>query len=153
MSSGELQDFRVAATLVSSLALARTIGSWTWLHNGRSHLGEVAVSTNVAGASATRLRMTVHELRPSEPRLQYLATEGWIRRLCLNRPHRPIHGTHKHRVGAEGETAYEPVDIPIPPLAPRVQHGTLYGILAAFAGECMIELSDDLDWSPPWKGV
>jgi hypothetical protein len=101
-----------------------------------------------------RLRIVVHELRPSEPRLQYLTDQGWLRRLCVNTEHRPISSTHKHRaVGGGDDSCYVPQDIPPIPLAPRVPEGALRAILEAFAAECGINLGPGYLWTPPWKGV
>jgi hypothetical protein len=99
--------------------------------------------------------MVVNLLAPSEPKLQYLVGAGRsgfsARRLCVNVPHRPIDGTHKHLAepGRGDETAYQPDDIPDVPLQPRVAPGTYRAILEAFAGECFVELGQDFRWSEP----
>jgi hypothetical protein len=99
--------------------------------------------------------MVINPLTPSEPKLQYLVGAGRsgfsARRLCVNTPHRPIDGTHKHLAepGRGDEAAYQPDDIPDVPLQPRVAPGTYRAILEAFASECFVELGQDFFWSEP----
>lgn len=142
--------------LLSPLAQAVTVGGITWNANrGVSKEGMVRVRTALAVLSPCMLRLVVNPLAPSEPKLQYLAGTGRdrfsARRLCVNVPHRPITGTHKHRVepGSSDEGAYEPTDIPEVPLQPRVAPGTYRAILEAFANECFIEMASDFTWSEP----
>ncbi|MBW4703518.1 MULTISPECIES: hypothetical protein [unclassified Micromonospora] len=143
-------------TLLSPLAAATTVGGMTW--TARSPVikqGLIRVVTGIEALAPCRLRMTVNELKPSEPALQYLAGEGRLgfsaRRLCLNAPHPPFPGTHKHRSepGGGEEGAYEPDDIPTVPLQPRVAPGTYRAILEAFAAECFIAIGDDFIWREP----
>ncbi|WP_132185655.1 hypothetical protein [Micromonospora sp. KC606] len=146
-------------TLLSPLAAAVTVGGITW--TAKSPVvreGIVRVQTAIPVLAPCRLRMTVNELKPSEPALQYLAGDGRTgfsaRRLCLNTPHRPFPGTHKHRnePGGGEEGAYEPDDIPAVPLQPRVAPGTYRAILEAFAAECFIAIGDDFVWCEPRGG-
>ncbi|SCG61688.1 hypothetical protein GA0070560_11689 [Micromonospora halophytica] len=142
--------------LLSPLAQAVTLGGITWTTKNRVvREGTIRVDTTITALAPCRLRMTVNELRPSEPALQYLAGDGRLgfsaRRLCLNTPHRPFPGTHKHRSepGGGDEGAYEPDDIPAVPLQPRVAPGTYRAILEAFAAECFIAIGDDFIWREP----
>ncbi|MEV0001390.1 hypothetical protein AB0H28_03755 [Micromonospora sp. NPDC050980] len=144
--------------LLSPLARAVTVGGITWTATrgqGSSKEGIVRVRTALAVLSPCLLRLVVNPLAPSEPKLQYLVGAGRdrfsARRLCVNVPHRPITGTHKHRVepGSSDEGAYEPTDIPEVPLQPRVAPGTYRAILEAFANECFIEMASDFAWSEP----
>ncbi|WP_157538963.1 hypothetical protein [Micromonospora sp. NBRC 110037] len=142
--------------LLSPLAEAVTVGGVTWTtKNSVVREGVVRVNTVISALSPCRLRMTVNRMKPSEPALQYLAGDGRTgfsaRRLCLNTPHSPFPGTHKHRVepGGGDERAYEPDDIPPVPLQPRVAPGTYRAILEAFAAECFIMIGDDFAWIEP----
>lgn len=152
---GALEDTRLAHALTSPIALTRTSGPWRWENKGRDgllHDGSVTVVSAIPDTSLV-LRMVVSERRPSEPKLQYVERNGWIRRLCVNTEHRPLNGTHKHAVGLAGDVPYEPHDIPDVPLQPTIGPGVLYGIFEAFATECGIRLSGDLAWAPPWRGA
>ncbi|WFE62588.1 hypothetical protein [Micromonospora sp. WMMD714] len=142
--------------LLSPLAAATTVGgiSWTAKSPMIKH-GLLRVDTDIMALAPCRIRMMVNELEPSEPKLQYLVGDGRsgfsARRLCLNTPHRPIPGTHKHRSepGGGEEGAYAPDDIPAVPLQPRVAPGTYRAILEAFAAECFISIGDDFIWREP----
>ncbi|WBB74193.1 hypothetical protein O7602_01105 [Micromonospora sp. WMMD1128] len=157
--SRQVSDLMTAAnlgTLLSPLAQAVTVGGVTWATRNRVvREGVLRVDTTLRALTPCRLRMTVNELKPSEPALQYLAGDGRLgfsaRRLCVNTPHRPFSGTHKHRnePGGGDEGAYEPDDIPAVPLQPRVAPGTYRAILEAFAGECFIAIGDDFIWREP----
>ncbi|MFC0008074.1 hypothetical protein [Micromonospora siamensis] len=143
-------------TLLSPLAGAVTVGGITWTTKNRIvREGALQVNTALRVLAPCRLRMMVNELKPSEPTLQYLAGDGRFgfsaRRLCINSPHRPFPGTHKHRSepGGGDEGAYEPDDIPAVPLQPRVAPGTYRAILEAFAAECFIAIGDDFVWREP----
>jgi len=143
-------------TLLSPTAEARTIGGVTWKLDGTIRWeGEVDVRTVLPMLASCRLRLVVNKLAPSEPKLQYLVKAGRngfaARRLCLNVPHSPFDGTHKHRAepGSGDEDTYEPDDIPELPLAPRVAPGTYRAILEAFAKECFIEIGPDFVWTEP----
>jgi hypothetical protein len=142
--------------LLSPLAEAVTVGSIAWVaQKGVIKEGTVIVRTVLPALSTCRLRMVVNNLMPAEPKLQYLVATGRdgfaARRLCVNTPHRPIDGTHKHRaeVGGAPESFYEPDDIPQVPLQPRVAPGTYRAILEAFASECFIEVGSDFAWVEP----
>ncbi|MEU8258851.1 hypothetical protein AB0C06_31830 [Micromonospora inaquosa] len=133
-----------------------TVGRITW--TTRNHVtreGLVRVDTSIPALAPCRLRVLINELKPSEPAFQYLAGDGRLafsaRRLCVNTPHRPFAGTHKHRVepGGGEEAAYEPDDIPFVPLQPRVPPGTYRALLEAFAAECFITFGTDFGWSEP----
>lgn len=143
-------------TLLSPLAQAVTVGGITWRYaRGVISEGTVPVRTVLSALNPCRLRMTVNPLSPSEPKLQYLVSTGpqgfSARRLCVNTPHRPFSGTHKHRMEPSlgDEAAYEPNDIPDVPLAPRVAPGTYRAILEAFAAECFVEIGPDFAWVEP----
>lgn len=143
-------------TLLSPLAAAVTVGGIIWaVKSPVVKHGIIQVDTVIKALAPCRLRMAVNELKPSEPALQYLAGDGRMgfsaRRLCLNTPHRPFPGTHKHRSepGGGDEGAYEPDDIPAVPLQPRVAPGTYRAILEAFAAECFIAIGDDFIWREP----
>ena len=99
-----------------------------------------------------RLIITANRMRPGEPTLKYIADGGWVRRLCVNREHRPLPGTHKHRVESTGEAeCYAPTDIPAVPLSPDVGPQIYRDIIEAFAAECSIAVGDDIGWSEPWE--
>lgn len=145
--------------LLSPLAAATTVGRVAW--TTKSHAtrqGIIRVDTAIAALAPCRLRMLVNYLKPSEPQVQYLAGDGRTafsaRRLCVNTPHRPFAGTHKHRVepGGGEEGVYEPDDIPVVPLQPRVSPGTYRAILESFAAECFVAIGADFAWSEPWEG-
>ncbi|MDG4806499.1 hypothetical protein O7634_06985 [Micromonospora sp. WMMD1120] len=142
--------------LLSPLAEAVTVGRIIW--TTKNHVvreGLIRVDTSINALAPCRLRVLVNERKPSEPAFQYLAGDGRMafsaRRLCINTPHRPFAGTHKHRVepGGGEEAAYEPNDIPVVPLQPRVSPGTYRAILEAFAAECFITFGTDFGWSEP----
>ncbi|MER7166540.1 hypothetical protein ABT336_10810 [Micromonospora sp. NPDC000207] len=157
--SRQMSQLMTAANLgalLSPLSKAVTVGGVTWATKGSViKNGIIRVDTAISALAPCRLRMTVNELKPSEPTLQYLIGDGrWgfsARRLCLNTPHRPFSGTHKHRSepGGGDEKAYEPDDIPFVPLQPRVAPGTYRAILEAFAAECFIAIGDDFIWREP----
>ena len=142
--------------LLSPLAQAVTVGGITWsTKNQVIREGTVRVDTIMPALTPCRLRISLNPHKPSEPALQYLISEGRTgfsaRRLCMNTPHRPLPGTHKHRVepGGGEEGAYEPDDIPPLPLQPRVAPGAYRAILEAFAAECYIVIGDDFSWVEP----
>lgn len=141
--------------LLSSVAKAATQGPIVWSGRGVTREGIVRVQTVLTELAPCRLRMVVNTLAPSEPKLQYLVGDGRdgfaARRLCINTPHRPFAGTHKHWIQPGGgmEGAYEPDDIPTVPLQPRVSPGTYRAILEAFAAECSIEIGTDFVWTEP----
>lgn len=138
--------------LLSGHAGAVTVGGIMWERDRIPRIGTVTVATSLAPC---RLRMVINVLAPSEPRLQYLVLAGRngfaARRLCVNVPHRPFPGTHKHRArpGGGDESTYRPDDIPEVPLQPRVAPGTYRAVLEAFAAECAITLGPDFDWTEP----
>ncbi|XVV13654.1 hypothetical protein ACQP2X_04675 [Actinoplanes sp. CA-131856] len=143
--------------LLSPVAQAVTVGGVVWeaLQGAPIKEAVVQVRTALPALAPCRLRMVTNALTPSEPRLQYLVGAGRngfsARRLCVNVPHRPIDGTHKHLAepGRGDETAYQPDDIPHVPLQPRVAPGTYRAIFEAFASECFVELGQDFAWSEP----
>ncbi|MGC5378748.1 hypothetical protein ACPXB1_09790 [Micromonospora sp. DT68] len=142
--------------LLSPLAAAVTVGGIIWAtKNHVAREGVIRVDTKIKALAPCRLQVRVNYLKPSEPQFQYLAGDGRTafsaRRLCVNTPHRPFAGTHKHRVepGGGEEAAYEPDDIPFVPLQPRVSPGTYRAILEAFAAECFITFGTDFGWSEP----
>lgn len=143
-------------SLLSPLAQARTVGGIKWQQKpGPIKEGLVQVRVALSVLMPCVLRMTVNQLAPSEPFLQYLIGAGRerfsARRLCVNQEHRPIEGTHKHRTepALGDETAYKPDDIPEVPHAPRVAPGAYRAIFEAFAAECYVEIGTDFDWDEP----
>lgn len=157
--SNQISSLITAANLgvlLSSAANAVTLGPIVWAAGrGTATEGIVRVRTVLPALAPCRLRMVVNSLAPSEPKLQYLVGDGRAgfsaRRLCVNTPHRPFSGTHKHKVEPGGglEGAYEPNDIPAVPLQPRVAPGTYRAILEAFAAECSVEIGTDFRWTEP----
>lgn len=152
--SGALQSAQMVSALVSPLAQAHSLGPITWVRERSRYDGIVPASVVIPGLERVRIHVEVNTFRPTEPRLQYLTTGGWARRLCVNRPHPPLEGTHKHYVPTSGaESAYEPTDIPRVALAQAMPTGRLRAILEAFAAECSVELNEDFAWVPPWEGI
>lgn len=93
--------------LLSPFAKAVTVGGIAWqVKNDAVKVGTVEVSTAISELAPFYLRMSVNRHAPSEPRLQYLVSEKpkafSARRLCVNAPHRPFSGTHKHLVEPGG---------------------------------------------------
>jgi len=157
--SRQASDLLTAANLgalLSPLAQAVTSGGVTWATlRGSATEGIIKVGTKIPIMPSCRIRLVINSLSPSEPRLQYLVGLGQAgfsaRRLCVNVPHRPFAGTHKHRAepGGGDEGAYQPDDIPEVPLQPRVAPGTYRAILEAFAAECFVGFGPDFVWSEP----
>lgn len=154
--SSQLATAANVGTLLSLAAKAVTAGGIAWVATRvQTKEGTVKVRTVLPALAPCRLRIVVNALAPSEPKLQYLAGAGRdgfsARRLCINVPHRPLTGTHKHRLEPSlgDEDAYEPNDIPQVPLAPRVAPGTYRAILEAFAAECFVEIGSDFIWVEP----
>jgi hypothetical protein len=134
---------------------AVAVGEVKWVRQGVRCTGIVAVKVSVGPLAPCELRMIINRLEPSEPTMTFLVAEGRdrfsARRLCVNKPHRPYPGTHKHRPppGGGEEAAYEPDDIPELPLQPRVAPGAYRAILEAFAAECLISMGSDFVWTEP----
>ncbi|WP_157180414.1 hypothetical protein [Protofrankia coriariae] len=154
--SSQLLTTAALSTLLSPVAEAVTVGGIIWVPiRATGKEGTVRVRTTLSTLAPCRLRIVINTLVPSEPRMQYLAGAGRetfsARRLCLNIPHRPFDGTHKHRTEPRSadESAYEPDDIPEVPLAPRVAPGACRAVLEAFARECFIEIGPDFVWTEP----
>jgi hypothetical protein len=142
-------------TLLSPAAESVTVGGIVWTRRSVVAEGNVRVRTALAVLTPCRLRLTVNTLAPSEPKLQYLVSEGRdgfaARRLCVNTEHLPHPGTHKHfpRPGGGEEGSYEPDDIPDLPLQPRVAPGAYRAILEAFEAECFVAIGQDFIWVEP----
>lgn len=147
--SGGLQDFQTAENCVSGKGF--TISTPVlWHSDGKVAETEIPVDGSVKGL---RIRMHIASLKPHEPKLTYLHPDGFIRRLCVNIEHRPFSGTHKHSIVAQGENAYEPTDIPEPPMDSTVQPQVYREILEAFIAECLITCTSGYKWSsPPMRG-
>lgn len=98
------------------------------------------------------VEMTVLRIKFSEPTITFRVPDGWARRLCVNRTHRPFRGTHKHAiVPGDLEDAYQPDDIPHVPLKRRVPVGIHREIMEAFLAECNIELGPGYKWTDPYS--
>jgi len=139
--------------LLSRASGARTVGPVRWRSKGSVREGIIEVHTVLPHLDKGKLRMSVRRLAPSQPRLQCLVGGASVRRLCVNEAHRPFTCTHKHMINLleTDEDAYEPDDIPLVPLAPRVAPGTYRAILEAFAAECEIAVGEDFVWSEPGR--
>lgn len=143
-------------SLLSPQAKAVTVGPIVWRSDrGVAQRGAVDVTTVMSDLRPCSLEIRINPLSPSEPKLVYLvgsASERFAaRRLCVNAPHRPYTGTHKHiaAIGGGEDQAYEPTDIPQVPLAPRVAPGVYRAILEAFANECHVTMGSDFVWTEP----
>jgi hypothetical protein len=115
-------------------------------------VGRVTVDSDLLHVGSGELRIAHRPVvAPSQPKMQYLVAGRSIRRLCVNEPHRPFEGTHKHKLGpfASEEEAYEPDGFPMVPLAPRIAPGVLQAVFEAFAAECSIDLRDPYRWQEP----
>ncbi len=139
--------------LLSKSSMATTLGQVTWKPKRSVTEGLIRVRTVLPGLEEGVVRIHIRWPAPSQPRYQYLIGGASVRRLCVNDPHPPYGGTHKHVINPLGseEDAYEPDDIPAIPLAPRVAPGTYRAILEAFAGECEIRLGEDYVWTEPGR--
>ena len=91
--------------------------------------------------------------RPSEPTLAYFSTLGFVHRVCINGAHRPIQGTHEHRVTATGVVTREPKYMTMVPRQQSVRPGTWEMIFREFVTECGISLGPDFVWQQPWEGA
>lgn len=139
-----------ANVLLAPSANARVLGRIQWSKRGSARVGRVPVDARgLLDPESARLEFTVSVLRPTEPKIVYLADGASIRRLCVNTPHDPHTGTHKHRVSGDpvGD-AYEPTDIPAIELDAEPPPGAHREILEAFAAECFIDVGD-LEWTDP----
>lgn len=150
--TGEHPDPVFIRALLSPAARAHTAGPVFWAQVKTRFEGTVMVAAPGLQQEAARLIMTVNRLRPAELWLVYVTDDGWVRRLCVNHEHRPLTGTHKHKVEVNGGAGcYEPDDIPAIPLSPDVSPGAYRGVLEAFAAECSIQVRADMSWVPPWE--
>ena len=134
--SGSHNDPRFVAALLSRVARAHATGGVVWRKEGPRHVGTIPITVAALDIETARIEITANEFRPGEPTMAYIADGGWIRRLCINRPHRPIDGTHKHRLERAGEEPYAPTDIPPLPLSPDVDPESYREVVAVFAAEC-----------------
>jgi hypothetical protein len=152
---GMHEDVVRAVALLSEAAGARAVGRIQWNRRGSSsaRIGVVHVRARATLIEdSARLEMTVSRLRPTEPKIAYVADGGSVRRLCVNSVHQPFVGTHKHRVsGDPAGDCYEPDDIPHFELDGPLPPGAHRAIMEAFASECFIDTSD-LEWVDPWEG-
>jgi hypothetical protein len=139
-----------ANVLLASSANAQAFGRIQWSSRGSARVGKVPVrAQGLLDPESARLEFTVSVLRPTEPKVAYLADGAAIRRLCVNVEHRPYSGTHKHRVsGDPAGDAYEPSDIPALELDAEPPPNAHREILEAFAAECCIDIGD-LEWVDP----
>ncbi len=147
-TSGGLQDFRVAQSLVlDSRHLVNVSVRWQFAPPAK----KVCVLPVIGAPEGTRIEMEVGEFKLSEPKVKFIHPDGWIRRLCVNSNHDEIRGTHKHHiVNGDLESAYEPNDIPSLPLSRHVRTGVHREILEAFLGECNIGLGPNYRWAEPY---
>lgn len=150
---GEHPDPKFVAALLSPLAGAKSDGNLRWAHDSTSSQYRGSLVVVAPGlVDDGRLEISVSRLRPEAPCLVYLADGAFVRRLCVNKPHRPFAGTHKHRIETYGPAeCYEPDDIPDLPIAPDVSPHLYRGIIEAFAAECSIAIAEDFGWSAPWE--
>ena len=139
--------------LLSKTSKATTVGSIAWKPHRSVTVGLLQVQTALPELEEGTIRIHIRWQAPSQPRYQYIIGNACVRRLCVNDPHRPYSGTHKHMINPLGteEDAYEPTDIPQVPLAPRVAPGTYRAILEAFAGECEVSFGKDFVWTEPGR--
>jgi hypothetical protein len=142
---------QTVGALLSPTAKAITRGGIQWSRKHSVYTGLVTVETQIPDLRKGVIRMHVRKPAASQPRLQYLIGNAAVRRLCVNEPHPPFGGTHKHMINPQqsDEDAYEPTDIPVPALAPRVAPGVYRAILEAFIRECQIEVGPDFEWIEP----
>lgn len=143
-------DVARANVLLVAAADARAIGRVQWTSKGSARVGTAFVrAAGLLDPDSARLEFAVSPLRPTQPRVAYIADGASIRRLCVNKPHHPFAGTHKHRVtGDPVGDAYEPTDIPLLDLDAEPPPGAHRAIMEAFAAECFINV-DDLEWVDP----
>ncbi|MDX3866866.1 hypothetical protein [Streptomyces europaeiscabiei] len=139
--------------LLSKTSKATTVGAIAWKSQRSVTVGLLQVRTVLPELEQGIIRVHIRWPAPSQPRYQYLIGGASVRRLCVNDPHPPYDGTHKHMINPLGseEDAYQPTDIPAVPLAPRVAPGTYRAILEAFAGECEVSLGEDFVWTEPGR--
>ena len=143
--SGGLRDFGLAEKLLTPHrhVVDRPV-RWKRIEGG------IETVLPVSGAGlGVKFRMEIRALKPHEPKLQYLHPQGFARRLCVNAPHRPITGTHKHKILPNMESAYEPDDIPPIPMNSPVTTELYREILEAFINECHVALGPNYTWTGP----
>lgn len=148
----QVLDAPTVGALLSPAARARTTGRLTWRVDKVIAEGIVPVTTDLQHVGAAYLRVMLRPVvAPSQPRMQYRVGDQSLRRLCVNEEHRPFSGTHKHKLTPFGtdEDTYEPTDIPVVPLAPRVAPGVVQAVFEAFAAECNVQLVDPYRWAEP----
>ncbi|MFC7463272.1 hypothetical protein [Brachybacterium sp. GCM10030252] len=115
--------------------------------------GVVAVDAPKGDWEELRVELHVTPMRPERFFASFVCRAGWIRRLCVNKQHRPIDGTHKHRIVAGAEDCYEPDDIPPVLVQPDVPPGTYEAVFRAFVAECTIVVPSTFHWASPWEGA
>lgn len=129
-------------------------GQITWVDSGTTtRVGKAAVAAPPGSWENLRVEMRISPLRPERFTVSYVCTSGWIRRLCVNTEHRPISGTHKHRIVRGAEDAYEPDDIPGVVDGPDVPPEAHEAVFRAFVNECSIVIPSTFDWLSPWEGA
>ncbi|MEU9155734.1 hypothetical protein AB0D59_35595 [Streptomyces sp. NPDC048417] len=151
--SSPLLSQQSVGLLLSKTSKATTVGAIAWKSQRSVTVGLLQVRTVLPELEQGIIRIHIRWLAPSQPRYQYLIGGASVRRLCVNDPHPPYDGTHKHMINPLGseEDAYQPTDIPAVPLVPRVAPGTYRAILEAFAGECEVSLGEDFVWTEPGR--
>lgn len=152
--TGGILTAGLVGALLSGASEAVAEGPVRWSGTQGRRLGVLPVRTCISTVSVGELRMTVNAAAPSEPCLVYLIGGSALRRLCCNVSHRPLNGTHKHRldpVMRNDDAAYAPHGIPDFPLSQTVVAGVYRAVLRAFAEECFISLpgDDGLWWTEP----
>lgn len=123
--SSPLPPPQTVGALLSPVAKAVTTGTIIWSREGSVSKGRLLVCTALPALDHGVIEMSIRSRAPSQPRVFYLIGGASVRSLCVNDAHPPYSGTHKHITNTQlgDEDAYEPDDIPVPPLAPRVAPG------------------------------
>lgn len=147
-------DYEQTMLLVDGATPTGLDGDIVWKQTEATTIrGSVAVRAPEGSWEDLRIEMRVTPLRPERFFASYVCAAGWIRRLCVNQQHRPIDGTHKHRILVASEDCYEPNDIPAVPVQPAVQPGAYEAVFRAFVAECSIVIPSSFHWTPPWEGA
>lgn len=153
-SGGWLDDSATSYLLApaTSTRLAGNTIDWTQ-ESGSALLGRCQVSAPPGSWSELRVEVRVTPKRPEQFGVLFVCDQGWIRRLCVNRDHHPLTGTHKHRILGSNEDAYTPDDIPTVSIPPVNAADDQEAVFRAFVTECSIVIPSGFTWTRAWEGA